>query len=201
MSRRILLQHNSGEWHGLFIRLDQSGIEQTRFATVLHVQEDSDHVVAALTDCTTGQTRSMRFKDLPTGMQVNPDGHWSLGPDPFTAWNWNYELCLAHGQQRRRLIVRGNSTGLQSVVMVQEARAGVQLIDPVLPLNCWIERQGSHQLWSFQQDLRMELDARSCSLQWLQSSGNWLSIKRHYGEDGGLLALPSSAVAGAIDQA
>ena len=102
-------------------------------------------------------------------------------------------------QQRRQLIVRQlNRSSIRGDG--PRGRAGVQLIDPGLPLNCWIERQGNHQLWSFQPDLN-ELDARSCSLQLLQSSGNWLSIKRHYGEDGGLLALPSSAVTGAIDQA
>ena len=37
MSRRALLQHNSGEWHGLFIRLDHTGVEQTRFKTLLQL--------------------------------------------------------------------------------------------------------------------------------------------------------------------
>ena len=33
LSRRALLEHNSGEWHGRFIRLDHIGVEQTRFHT------------------------------------------------------------------------------------------------------------------------------------------------------------------------
>ena len=80
MSRRALLEHNSGEWHGLFIRLDHTGVEQTRFNTVLRVQEEAELVVAALTDCSTGQTRTMRFGDLPAAMQV--DGiqiDWACG--------------------------------------------------------------------------------------------------------------------------
>ena len=82
MSRRALLEHNSGEWHGLFIRLDHIGVEQTRFHTLLRVQEEAGQVVAALTDCSTGQIRTMQFGDLPAAMQVDPAGHWSLGPDP-----------------------------------------------------------------------------------------------------------------------
>ena len=197
LSRRALLEHNSGVWNGLFVRLDPTGVEQTRFATVLRVQEEADQVVAVLTDCTTGQVRTMRFAELPAAMQVDANGHWTLGPDPFTPWNWTHELCLVHGQQRRRLIVRGNAAGLQSVVVVQEARAGVQLMDPATPLNCSIATHGSRQSWSLQPDVRMVLDERSCSLQWLQSSGNWLNITRHYGVDGTLLALPFSAVADA----
>ena len=201
MSRRALLQHNSGEWHGLFIRLDHTGVEQTRFNTLLRVQEEGELVVAALTDCSTGQTRTMRFGDLPAAMQVDPAGHWSLGPDPFTPWNWNHELCLALGQQRRRLIVRGNSSGLQSLVMVQEARAGVQLTDPEMPLRCSIDSQGDYHCWSLLPNLRMVLDGRNCSLQWQQASGTWLAITRQYGADGALLALPSAAATDATHPA
>ncbi len=201
MSREALLEHNSGEWNGLFIRLDASGLEQTRFATVLQVQEEAQQVVAALTDCSTGQTRTMRFGQLPAAMQVDSAGHWSLGPDPLTPWNWNYELCLVHGDQRRRLIVRGHAAGLQSVVMVQEARAGHQLTNPATPLNCSIETQGSRQCWTLPPDVRMLLDERSCSLQWRQTNGSWLEITRHYGADGALLPLPSAAVAGAAHPA
>ena len=201
MSRRALLEHNSGEWHGLFIRLDHAGVEQTRFNTVLRVHDEADQVVAALTDCSTGQTRTMRFGELPTAMQVDPAGHWSLGPDPFTPWNWNYELCLTVGQQRRRLIVRGNSGGLHSLVMVQEARAGIPLEEPETPLRCSIESHGDRHCWSLQPDLQMLLDGRNCSLQWQQTNGTWLAIKRHYGADGALLALPSAAAAGAAHPA
>ena len=134
-------------------------------------------------------------------MQVDPAGHWSLGPDPFTPWNWNHELCLALGQQRRRLIVRGNSSGLQSLVMVQEARAGVQLTDPEVPLNCSIDSQGDRHCWTLQPNLRMVLDGRNCSLQWQQASGTWLAITRQYGADGALLALPSAAATDATHPA
>ena len=197
MSRRALLEHNSGEWHGLFIRLDHAGVEQNRFNTVLRVQEEADQVVAALTDCSSGQTRTMRFGELPAAMQVDPAGHWSLGPDPYTPWNWNHELCLTVGQQRRRLIVRGNSVGLQSLVLVQEARGGIQLADPEAPLRCSINSQGDRHCWNLRADVQLVLDGRDCSLRWQQANGSWLAITRHYGADGALLALPSAAAAGA----
>ena len=201
MSRRVLLEHNSGEWHGLFIRLDHAGVEQTRFNTVLRVQEEADQVVAALTDCSSGQTRTMRFGELPAAMQVDPAGHWSLGPDPYTPWNWNHELCLTVGQQRRRLIVRGNSGGLQSLVLVQEARGGIQLADPEDPLRCSIDSQGDRHCWNLRADVQLVLDGRNCSLRWQQANGSWLAITRHYGADGALLALPSAAAAGATHPA
>ena len=201
MSRRALLEHNRGEWHGLFIRLDHAGVEQTRFNTVLRVQEEADQVVAALTDCSSGQTRTMRFGELPAAMQVDPAGHWSLGPDPYTPWNWNHELCLTVGQQRRRLIVRGNSGGLQSLVLVQEARGGIQLADPEAPLRCSIDSQGDRHCWNLRADVQLVLDGRDCSLRWQQANGSWLAITRHYGADGALLALPSAAAAGATHPA
>ena len=201
MSRRALLEHNSGEWHGLFIRLDHAGVEQTRFNTVLRVEEEADQVVAALTDCSNGQTRTMRFGELPAAMQVDPAGHWSLGPDPYTPWNWNHELCLTVGQQRRRLIVRGNSDGLQSLVLVQEARGGIQLADPEDPLRCSIDSQGDRHCWNLRADVQLVLDGRNCSLRWQQANGSWLAITRHYGADGALLALPSAAAAGATHPA
>ena len=201
MSRRALLEHNSGEWHGLFIRLDHAGVEQTRFNTVLRVQEEADQVVAALTDCSSGQTRTMRFGELPAAMQVDPAGHWSLGPDPYTPWNWNHELCLTVRQQRRRLIVRGNSGGLQSLVLVQEARGGIQLADPEAPLRCSIDSQGDRHCWNLRADVQLVLDGRNCSLRWQQANGSWLVITRHYGADGALLALPSAAAAGATHPA
>ena len=201
MSRRALLEHNSGEWHGLFIRLDHAGVEQTRFNTVLRVQEEADQVVAALTDCSSGQTRTMRFGELPAAMQVDPAGHWSLGPDPYTPWNWNHELCLTVGQQRRRLIVRGNSGGLQSLVLVQEARGGIQLADPEAPLPCSIDSQGDRHCWNLRADVQLVLDGRNCSLRWQQANGSWLVITRHYGADGALLALPSAEAAGATHPA
>ena len=201
MSRRALLEHNSGEWHGLFIRLDHAGVEQTRFNTVLRVQEEADQVVAALTDCSSGQTRTMRFGELPAAMQVDPAGHWSLGPDPYTPWNWNHELCLTAGQQRRRLIVRGNSGGLQSLVLVHEARGGIQLADPEAPLRCSIDSQGDRHCWNLRADVQLVLDGRNCSLRWQQANGSWLVITRHYGADGALLALPSAAAAGATHPA
>ena len=201
MSRRALLEHNSGEWHGLFIRLDHAGVEQTRFNTVLRVQEEADQVVAALTDCSNGQTRTMRFGELPAAMQVDPAGHWSLGPDPYTPWNWNHELCLTVGQQRRRLIVRGNSDGLQSLVLVQEARGGIQLADPEDPLRCSIDSQGDRHCWNLRADVQLVLDGRNCSLRWQQANGSWLAITRHYGADGALLALPSAAADGATHPA
>ena len=201
MSRRALLEHNSGEWHGLFIRLDHAGVEQTRFNTVLRVQEEADQVVAALTDCSSGQTRTMRFGELPAAMQVDPAGHWSLGPDPYTPWNWNHELCLTVGQQRRRLIVRGNSVGLQSLVLVQEARGGIHLADPEAPLRCSIDSQGDRHCWNLRADVQLVLDSRDCSLRWQQANGSWLAITRHYGADGALLALPSAAAAGATHPA
>lgn len=84
MHGHALIEHNSGEWHGLFLRLDHRGVEQTRFNTGLRVSEEADLVVAAFTDCSPGQTGTMRFGESPAAIQVDPAGHWSISPDPFT---------------------------------------------------------------------------------------------------------------------
>ena len=56
--RSALLLHNSGQWSGRFIRLNDHGLEQGRFSTSLSVQENGGIIEACLTYCNSGQQRS-----------------------------------------------------------------------------------------------------------------------------------------------
>ena len=134
MRREILLTHNSGDWHGCFICCDCHGLERERFKSQLSVQDQGGKVVAALTNISTGQVRSMDFDEPPAEMQISPEGHWSLGPDRIGAWPWVSELCLVWGERRRRAVIRHGSERLESLVVVSEARSGLE--EPFLPRRC-----------------------------------------------------------------
>jgi hypothetical protein len=122
--RATLLRYNAGAWEGTFIRLDATGLEVERFPSSLEVQERDALVVASLTNGRTGSVRTMEFAEPPAEMQIQPQGHWSLGPDRIGPWPWVSELCLVHGDRRRRVVVRHGSDGIESVVLVSEGRPG-----------------------------------------------------------------------------
>jgi Domain of unknown function (DUF3598) len=149
LSRRsTLLSHNAGSWQGTFIRLDSRGSEMERFPSSLQVEERGGLIVASLTNGSTGDVRSMEFAEPPPEMQISPAGHWSLGPDRIGPWPWVSELCLVHGDRRRRVVVRHGNEGIQSVVLVSEGRPGCSDAPPPAPHQAVISSaSGPQALW------------------------------------------------------
>jgi len=136
--RDVLLSHNAGLWEGCFIRLDGRGAELERFESHLSVADQNGTIKAALTNRLSGQVRSMEFDEPPAEMQISRGGHWSLGPDRIGPWPWVAELCLVWGEQRRRAVIRHNSGGLESLVVVIEGRPQISkqlLAIPPAPLK------------------------------------------------------------------
>jgi hypothetical protein len=144
-ARERLMGPNGGRWDGTFIRCGADGQEQERFPTSLQVTDTGGAIEAALTYCHTGQVRSMRFQEPPPEMQIAPSGHWSLGPDRIGPWPWFAELCLVHGDRRRRVVLRHGSADLETFVQPGLELAtvmGRQLGDPVACLLRWRPEPG-----------------------------------------------------------
>ncbi|TGG89957.1 MAG: hypothetical protein ERJ67_11680 [Aphanocapsa feldmannii 277cV] len=194
-SREILLARNGGRWHGTFIRLDATGREETRFFSVLLLEERSGQIEATLVNRISGKTSSMVFSDLPAEMQLDTAGHWSLGPERVGASAWVTELCVVAGDCRRRTVVRHGLDRLESIVYVMEARPGV--LQPVLPEPLQVcpqlKRQGPMGLLCFHPEPGVEIAtlegprpgaAIHCTLRWRQPDGTLLSFARSYGPDG-----------------
>ena len=120
--RSTLLAYNAGIWEGCFVRFDRRGHELERFDSRLQVEDRAGTVVAALTNVSSGQVRTMDFQEPPPEMQISPQGHWSLGPDRIGPWPWVSELCLVWGNRRRRAVIRHGSDQFESLVLVSEAR-------------------------------------------------------------------------------
>jgi hypothetical protein len=141
----------------------------------------------------------MQFAEPPAEMQVSPRGHWSLGPDRIGPWPWVCELCLVWGEQRRRLVVRHNNGGLDSLVLVAEGRAGCEPEPLASPLQARSTIQGDDRnRWTFEQDpsvwvttmaRRSPGQAEAVGLVWQPQPGLSLQIERRYSEHGLLLAL------------
>ena len=201
MRRQILLTHNAGIWQGTFIRLDGNGRELERFGSHLEVADRAGIIHADLTNRSTGKVRSMQFAEPPAEMQISPEGHWSLGPDRIGPWPWVCELCLVWGEQRRRAVVRHHSSGLESLVLVWEARPGVVDPPPAAPLIL-----SSHPLASdaaaarlvWQPDPRLELEtmagprgveAEQVLLRWDPEGTAVQTLRRAYGSYGALIPL------------
>lgn len=193
-----MLAHNAGIWEGTFIRLNPLGLEQERFASHLAVTDQQGVIDAALTNQTSGQVRSMRFAEPPKEMQISAAGHWSLGPDRIGPWPWVSELCLVWGEQRRRVVIRHNSTGLESLVVVFEGRpqlSPAELGVPASPLQLACRPHGSSQqglstpdLTVITQATRQEMASEEAvALRWQPAPGVQLELERRYGP-GGLLA-------------
>ncbi len=203
--RHRLLATNAGRWQGTFVRLDGDGREADRFPHDLRVQECAEEpagaepalIEACLTNGNTGTSRSMRFREPPAEMQISAPGHWSLGPDRIGAWSWVAELSLVWGDRRRRAVVRLTPNRLESLVVVWEARPGLQECAPAAPLvlappspqhlpngqglsrwrvepDLWVEAT-----WQRSDDLRQQV-----SLLWEPEPGRRQEVVRRYGPYG-----------------
>ncbi|WP_094512631.1 DUF3598 family protein [Synechococcus sp. MW101C3] len=197
--RQILLDASAGLWEGTFIRLDGAGIEAERFPTGLEVREVDGNVEAALTYRHTGRVATMRFQEPPAEMEISPQGHWSLGPDKVGPWSCLTELCLVHGERRRRVVVRHGAERLEAVVLVVEARPGLQEAAPAAPHR--VRRQpagGSRELWQLEANLQLETtnprlpgEPLITELRWTPEPGLVHHLQRAYGPHG----LPLSQLA------
>lgn len=199
--RSTLLAHNAGIWEGWFVRCDGQGRELDRFASRLQVEDRAGRVEAELTNRSSGSVRSMRFAEPPPEMQITAEGHWSLGPDRIGAWPWVCELCLTAGERRRRVVVRHGSDGLESLVLVWEARAGVEDPAPAAPLilagqPLAAAPGGSRHLWRADAELEVETmtgprgaGAEQVVLRWRPAGCPEQTIRRAYGSFGVLLPL------------
>lgn len=195
--RHWLLAANSGCWQGWFIRCGSNGLEQERFPTSLLVQDDAGTIEAALTYGHTGEVRRMRFPEPPAEMQVLPSGHWSLGPERIGPWPWTAELCLVHGERRRRVVFRHGSDMLETFVLVVEARPSRQEPPPPPPLQAQLLAPGQ---WRIGADLELHTrssrsfaDPVSCVLIWSPEPGVCLRLERRYAASGVLEPLVPAA--------
>lgn len=197
--RDTLLHNNAGLWQGTFLRFDSKGRELERFASQLQVADCGGTIHADLTNCNTGTVRSMQFDEPPAEMQITPDGHWSLGPDRIGPWPWVCELCLVWGEQRRRIVVRHDTSALASFVVVLEGRSpesNETASEPwLLDAPMWIQNQ---QTWSIGPPAslalsvmgqRLQGNAEEVCLQWCPEPGVQLEISRRYNAFGLLLDL------------
>jgi hypothetical protein len=192
--RDTLLAYNAGIWEGSFIRLNGAGLEKERFASHLAVEETDGVIEAALTNLSAGTVRAMRFEEPPVEMQIMAQGHWSLGPDRVGPWPWVSELCLVWGDQRRRAVIRHNSSGLESLVLVIEGRPQLSpaaLDVPPAPLQLRSSPLGPQQRWSWG-NLEVITQAtrpagpgmEAVALRWQPAEGIQLEIERRYGPSG-----------------
>jgi len=199
-SRRARLLHfNAGIWDGCFVRLDARGCEVERFASHLAVADREGMVHADLTNRNSGNVRSMQFAEPPAEMQISPEGHWSLGPDRIGAWSWVCELCLVWGERRRRIVARHNTTGLESLVLVCEARPG--LSDQAPPAALQLSAQAVDQQrrqWTVANPVTIQVitmgnrsvgAAEGVRLDWQPEPGVTLCLERRYDAYGLLVPL------------
>jgi hypothetical protein len=186
--RQRLLGPNAGQWLGTFIRCGADGLERERFPTSLQVSDQAGTIEAALTYCNTGEVRSMRFAQPPAEMQIAEAGHWSLGPERIGPWPWFAELCVVHGDRRRRVVLRHGSELLESCVLVVEARPGVEDPPPPAPLQARRLGEGHWQLGAdveLRTAMRRQLgDPVACVLRWCPEPGLVLELERRYGASG-----------------
>jgi len=132
--RQRLLEVNGGCWEGLFVRLGPDGREIERFPTRLLVTDQDGSIEAALTYLSSGRTVPMRFSEPPAAMQISDAGHWSLGIDRTGPWPWIAELCVAHGDRRRRIVLRHGVDSVESLTYAREWRPGLADAGPDTPL-------------------------------------------------------------------
>lgn len=194
--RHTLLAHNAGSWQGVFIRLDASGLEIERFPSSLDVEERGPRIVASLTNGNTGNVRTMEFEEPPAEMQISPAGHWSLGPDRIGPWPWVSELCLVHGDRRRRVVVRHGSDRIESVVLVSEGRPGCADPAPLAPHAARpLPGSGDQVVWVLEDTTanRVELQLmvrrsfgmpQQVILRWQPTGSDWLEIGRSHASSG-----------------
>ena len=196
--RSTLLEHNSGDWSGCFIRLNAGGLEQERCPTLLKVEDVDGVIQTCLTYENSGETRTMNISGLPFTMQVNALGGWSLGPSSITPWTWVGELCVVRGLQRRRVIVRHGIRGLDGVVYVQERRGEHPEEVPLpRPLQCASHPINDLTIWTPEPGVELLLDTRvrqsgdatACGLRWHHPGGETHQIVRRYDAQGQMQPL------------
>ena len=200
--RHQLLAHNAGIWEGAFVRLDATGQEQERFASHLLVEDTDGQIEASLTNRNSGEVRRMAFREPPAEMQISPEGHWSLGPDRIGPWPWVSELCLVHGERRRRAVVRLGSDRLESLVIVWEGRPQQADPPPPAPLRARAAapdglaatREQGQTIWTIAAGLEIGIPDRrqqgctqAVSLRWQPQPGLQLEMQRTYDPYGNLL--------------
>ena len=141
--RQRLLEVNGGYWEGLFARLGPDGREIERFPTRLRVSDEDGTIEAALTYVASGRVVPMRFSEPPAAMQISTAGHWSLGIDRTGPWPWIAELCVAHGDRRRRIVLRHGLDSLESLTYAREWRPGLADAGPTTPLVASLQTIGA----------------------------------------------------------
>ena len=157
--RQRLLEAYGGCWEGLFHRLGPDGREIERFPTRLRVSDEDGTIEAAHTYLNTGRTVPMRFSEPPAAMQISAAGHWSLGMDRMGPWPWIAELCVVHGERRRRVVLRHGLEKLESFTDAREWRPGTGDGAPDSPLVAVIESIGSESIaWGKAGGRRWHLD-------------------------------------------
>jgi len=189
--RQRLLEANGGCWEGLFHRLGPDGREIERFPTRLRVSDEDGTIEAALTYLNTGRVVPMRFSEPPAAMQISDAGHWSLGMDRMGPWPWIAELCVVHGERRRRVVLRHGVESLESFTYAREWRPGTGDGGPATPLVAVIESIGSGDAsshrWHLDDDVEVviapgpgEAGPVRVALSWQPAGGPPCRIERRY---------------------
>ncbi|WP_216903434.1 DUF3598 family protein [Synechococcus sp. CCY 9618] len=199
--RQRLLAANGGIWEGLFIRLGTDGREIERFPTLLRVTDANGTVEAALTYLSTGRTVPMRFDQPPPAMQITPEGHWSLGIDRMGPWPWIAELCVVHGERRRRVVLRHGVSALESLTYAREWRPGIDEVSPAPPLVATRQRlDAGHEItsrWIPEPDVEVAITTSGqgsvrVSLAWWPEPDHTCRIERRYAASGLLEPQPQA---------
>jgi hypothetical protein len=189
--RQRLLEANGGCWEGLFHRLGPDGREIERFSTRLQVSDEDGTIEAALTYLNSDRVVPMRFSEPPAAMQISDAGHWSLGMDRMGPWPWVAELCVVHGERRRRVVLRHGVERLESFTYAREWRPGTDDGGPDTPLVAVVESIGSEDAggrrWRLDDGVEViitpapdEAGPVRVTLSWQPSGGPPCRIERRY---------------------
>ena len=205
--RQRLLEVNGGCWEGLFVRLGPEGREIERFPTRLLVTDQDGSIEAALTYLSSGRTVPMRFSEPPAAMQISDAGHWSLGIDRTGPWPWIAELCVAHGDRRRRIVLRHGVDSLESLTYASEWRPGVPEAGPDTPLVARLQTSAANgqttARWWLDDNVEVEIVHHptqpgpvQVTLSWQVDADVRCRIERRYSSYGLLEPLAADCLAG-----
>ena len=205
--RQRLLEVNGGCWEGLFVRLGPEGREIERFPTRLLVTDQDGSIEAALTYLSSGRTVPMRFSEPPAAMQISDAGHWSLGIDRTGPWPWIAELCVAHGDRRRRIVLRHGVDSLESLTYAREWRPGVPEAGPDTPLVARLQTSAANgqttARWWLDDNVEVEIVHHptqpgpvQVTLSWQVDADVRCRIERRYSSYGLLEPLAADCSAG-----
>ena len=205
--RQRLLEVNGGCWEGLFVRLGPEGREIERFPTRLLVTDQDGSIEAALTYLSSGRTVPMRFSEPPAAMQISDAGHWSLGIDRTGPWPWIAELCVAHGDRRRRIVLRHGVDSLESLTYAREWRPGVPEAGPDTPLVARLQTSAANgqttARWWLDDNVEVEIVHHptqpgpvQVTLSWQVDADVRCRIERRYSSYGLLEPLAADCLAG-----